>query len=222
MRRRGFTLIELLIVVAIIAILAAIAIPNFLEAQTRSKVAREKADLRSLALAHEAYRVDNNDWCIGPQDPPAPTWVDYIPANNPNWRVIDGNAVEFGQWFHLTTPIPYVTSVPRDAFHYKFNEQEIIWRDYYRMWNFTQKPDASQWGRVYSYKARLSGIQVLICGVGPDGVEDVSDGVQGDRPTVPGAAGMMFYDPTNGTISWGDVYYGLPGAGFDIFHMVQP
>ena len=57
---RGFTLIELLIVVAIIAILAAIAIPNFIEAQTRSKVSRVKADMRSLATAVEAYRVDNN------------------------------------------------------------------------------------------------------------------------------------------------------------------
>ncbi len=56
----GFTLIELLIVVAIIAILAAIAVPNFLEAQTRAKVSRVKADVRSIATALEAYRIDQN------------------------------------------------------------------------------------------------------------------------------------------------------------------
>ena len=58
--RRAFTLIELLIVVAIIAILAAIALPNFLEAQTRAKVARVHADLRTIIGAIEAYRVDHN------------------------------------------------------------------------------------------------------------------------------------------------------------------
>ncbi len=57
-QQTGFTLIELLIVVAIIAILAAIAIPNFLEAQTRTKVSRVKTDMRSAAVALEAYRVD--------------------------------------------------------------------------------------------------------------------------------------------------------------------
>src|SRR5881394_2996609 len=60
MSKRGFTLIELLIVVAIIAILAAIAVPNFLEAQTRSKVSRVKADMRTFATAVESYAVDNN------------------------------------------------------------------------------------------------------------------------------------------------------------------
>jgi type II secretion system protein G len=55
---RAFTLIELLIVVAIIAILAAIAVPNFLEAQVRSKVSREKANMRTIATALEAYRTD--------------------------------------------------------------------------------------------------------------------------------------------------------------------
>ena len=58
--RRAFTLIELLIVVAIIAILAAIAVPNFLEAQTRAKVSRAKSDLRTITTALEAYVVDTN------------------------------------------------------------------------------------------------------------------------------------------------------------------
>src|SRR5690349_9257970 len=62
---RAFTLIELLIVVAIIAILAAIAVPNFLEAQTRAKVSRVKSDQRSLATAIESYRVDNNEYPEG-------------------------------------------------------------------------------------------------------------------------------------------------------------
>ena len=65
-RLDGFTLIELLIVVALIAILAAIAVPNFLEAQTRAKVSRAKSDMRSVAIALESYRVDNNNY---------PPWV---------------------------------------------------------------------------------------------------------------------------------------------------
>ena len=58
----GFTLIELLIVVAIIAILAAIAVPNFLEAQIRAKVSRAYSDMRSLATAIESYCVDTNKY----------------------------------------------------------------------------------------------------------------------------------------------------------------
>ena len=62
---KGFTLIELLIVVAIIGIIAAIAIPNLLNAIDRGKQKRSMADLRSIGTASEAYAVDNNFYPIG-------------------------------------------------------------------------------------------------------------------------------------------------------------
>ena len=58
--QKGFTLIELLIVVAIIGIIAAIAIPNLLNAIDRGKQKRTMADLRSMGTAIEEYSIDNN------------------------------------------------------------------------------------------------------------------------------------------------------------------
>jgi type II secretion system protein G len=95
-RRRGFTLIELLIVVAIIAILAAIAVPNFLEAQTRAKVSRVEADMRSLATALEAYRIDNNRY---PEAARSGTFLSFEERLQ-----------------RVTTPIAYITSLPLDPF----------------------------------------------------------------------------------------------------------
>lgn len=91
---KGFTLIELLIVVAIIAILAAIAVPNFLEAQVRSKVSRARSDIRTIATALEAYRVN---------------WNGYPPNPDPatNFYVTPEE---------LTTPIAFITSRPLDPF----------------------------------------------------------------------------------------------------------
>jgi prepilin-type N-terminal cleavage/methylation domain-containing protein len=99
LRIRGFTLIELLIVVAIIAILAAIAVPNFLEAQVRAKVSRVKTDMRSLATALESYAVDYNH---------------YPPGVNAAWEALDP-VLDFFYWqigfeWRLTTPIAYMTS----------------------------------------------------------------------------------------------------------------
>ncbi|HUT23546.1 MAG TPA: prepilin-type N-terminal cleavage/methylation domain-containing protein, partial [Sumerlaeia bacterium] len=94
-RRAAFTLIELLIVVAIIAILAAIAVPNFLEAQVRSKVARVKSDMRSVATACESYLVDHNTYPTEPDN--TRLFLEYIAP--------------------LSTPVAYLSSLElRDPF----------------------------------------------------------------------------------------------------------
>jgi prepilin-type N-terminal cleavage/methylation domain-containing protein len=95
----GFTLIELLIVVAIIAVLAAIAVPNFLLAQTRAKITAGFAGMRSIATALEAYRVDHNGALPG---------LGYMAA---------GWADRYRFDIPLTTPVPYMSSVPQDPFY---------------------------------------------------------------------------------------------------------
>ena len=93
---KGFTLIELLIVIAIILILISIALPNFLEAQARAKVAKAAGEIRSLANSQESYYLDwksyTND-CIGSIPPP---------------HVLG--------CFQLTTPISYIKQIPFDSF----------------------------------------------------------------------------------------------------------
>src|SRR6266478_2771111 len=58
--RGGFTLVEIMIVVAIIALLAAIAVPNFLRARKRSQATRIIDDLRILDHALDQYAIDNS------------------------------------------------------------------------------------------------------------------------------------------------------------------
>ncbi|CAN5912764.1 hypothetical protein BH11GEM2_BH11GEM2_14550 [soil metagenome] len=58
-RRRGFTLVELLVVVTIIGILAAIAIPKFASTKEKAYVAQMKSDLRNLVTAEEAFFADS-------------------------------------------------------------------------------------------------------------------------------------------------------------------
>jgi len=93
--QNGFTLIELLIVVAIIVILASIALPNFLEAQVRGKVARAQAELHTVTTALEMYRADN---------------VAYPPT--PIWSLVDRDL----RLLLLTTPVAYVSGLPTEVF----------------------------------------------------------------------------------------------------------
>jgi prepilin-type N-terminal cleavage/methylation domain-containing protein len=95
-RTSAFTLIELLIVVAIIAILAAIAVPNFLEAQVRAKISRVKSDMRTVATAIESYHVDNSAY------PDAYRASDTSYFNN--------------RLMQVTSPVAYITALPVDIF----------------------------------------------------------------------------------------------------------
>ncbi|MBD3266691.1 prepilin-type N-terminal cleavage/methylation domain-containing protein [bacterium] len=96
--KKGFTLIELLIVVAIIGILAAIAVPNFLNAQMRARVARVESDFKAITTSFEMYRLDQGD---------LPRW------NLWGWAQ---------SWARFTTPIAYMSLVPIDVFESKHKE----------------------------------------------------------------------------------------------------
>ena len=84
---KGFTLIELLIVVAIIGIIAAIAIPNLLNAIDRGKQKRTMADLRSIGTAIESYSIDNNVYPVAAtlaalEPSIEPIYIRTAPAND--------------------------------------------------------------------------------------------------------------------------------------------
>ena len=78
-RRGGFTLVEIMIVVAIIALLAAIAVPGFLRARKRSQATRILNDLRMIDAAVDQYAIETNrstGFVVG-----VPDWTNYLKKN---------------------------------------------------------------------------------------------------------------------------------------------
>ena len=222
MKKKAFTLIELLIVVAIIAILAAIAVPNFLEAQTRSKISRVKADMRTVAVGCESYRVDNTH--MFPVERTAYRYMDYTayanqchtwwlyilwegPVSGTGGPIGEPNPSALGAW--ITSPVSYLASIPIDPF-------------------FTammRKFANDQWGRgVLEASCLYYGPETGAIFGWPMGA---NRNVTQVNPQYPDAGFGLFscgadlvldyapvYDPTNGTVSRGDIVYFGRGIGY--------
>lgn len=179
----GFTLIELLITVAIIAILAAIAVPNFLLAQTRTKVSRAIADQKTAATALETYSTDNSG--------------KYPAYNNPlDKALFAGEAVVFMP-ISLTTPVAYLNSLPPDVFSSVRTGVELNRNNpFFYMHNYEviYLGKVQPAGHVEDHYFRLTEerkpMQWTIWSYGPDLKDD---------------HGVILYDPTNGIVSSGDL-----------------
>jgi type II secretion system protein G len=180
---RGFTLIELLIVVAIIAILAAIAVPNFLEAQVRSKVSRVKADMRTIATAMEAYLVDFNSY-----------------VNDSDNTVGKGRQDGLAR---LTSPMAYITTLPTDPFQEQLNAGD---NDAAVNFELGSGADNAGWGTYYGAQGNQGAVQSwLLISVGTDvDPKNQADDTNGNDEW-PFGTRTVIYDPTNGTISNGDI-----------------
>jgi len=104
LNRKGFTLVEIMIVVAIIALLAAIAVPGFLRARKRSQASRILNDLRMIDSAIDQYAIENNKKT---SDPVATAdWTSYVKKGSPLYNT--GNSL-FGTGYGPQT----VDQIPR-------------------------------------------------------------------------------------------------------------
>ena len=136
---KGFTFVDFLIVAAAIAILAAIAIPNFAVSQQRARISRVINDLRSLSVAMESYWVDLKKY-------PCRT----SPAYGAGWSAADLWAEYLTG---LTTPISYISSVRlSDPFISRMQYPAWFPKDSCGSYFFTQYGDADgtqrSWGAM--------------------------------------------------------------------------
>ncbi|MEW6234911.1 MAG: prepilin-type N-terminal cleavage/methylation domain-containing protein [Candidatus Omnitrophota bacterium] len=176
--RRAFTLIELLIVVAIIGVLAAIAVPNFLNAQMRARIAKVQSDHKSLGTALEMYLLENNSY--------------------PGDHDLDNYMNQECGLFKLTTPISYMSALPHDPFVNRKmrlyisqtgNAYAAEGRDDYEMGSGSDNQGAN---RKHAYS---------LMSYGPDLLDDNSS-----HDPFPFFTDMDRYDATNGLKSSGNIF----------------
>ncbi len=187
----GFTLIELMVVVAVIGILSAIAVPNMLEAQARSKVSRARADMKALANAIESYATDNGR-------PP----FDGEPGFT-YWGWVNSLS-------QVTTPVAYITSLPVDPFQYPGlqNPTRPGHTHFLSNGKHTFDYSTSYWNDIPNdvamteiWRAHFGYSTWKITSAGPDNTHTFGL--------------TVLYDPTNGTLSFGDLI--LSQSGSDAF-----
>lgn len=209
-KQQAFTLIELLIVVAIIAILAAIAVPNFLEAQTRAKIARNRADMRAIATGIETYHIDFNQY---------PIWE----AHKTGIWYPSGTALvswPFHIWVpsRLTSPIAYLSSLPFDPFQPRV--QHPTWSDPNTEWGrgmlfkrhvylpisyMMHRTNRQAW---YTQALRVAGDYIILSN-GPD--KEYYNTPPGGSNTDLRA--FIDYDASNGTVSLGNIIRSQKNGG---------
>jgi prepilin-type N-terminal cleavage/methylation domain-containing protein len=205
-QKQGFTLIELLIVVAIIAILAAIAVPNFLEAQVRSKVSRVKTDMRSLATAIEAYAVDNKSH----PSSKVPRHMVQVGTSAYSGRSVFNPGVTSAvspRFIWLTSPVAYISSVFTDPFVIMgkvknpggIADPQYDCYDYIMAKDFWNPPTEQRGSGI------TSGAMWRLCSAGPDGMICYGGGTRSQVNANPEWKKGVDYDPTNGTVSPGDI-----------------
>lgn len=219
-RLKGFTLIELLIVVAIIAILAAIAVPNFLEAQVRAKVSRVKADLRSLATGIESYYVDNNSYPAHNESSANYGANNFLPAttgassrNIPTFQIRQNPVTD--QLMTLTTPVAFITTLFTDPFAdskgavFAYSNARRAFGVGWIAWSYG--PDTDE--KTPHATSALAGGDIGFSSAPRGGLASVSTPALtvGDtyyNPNNPRSPSLIeaTYDPTNGTTSSGDVF----------------
>lgn len=191
-RISGFTLIELLFAVAIVAILTAIAVPNYLEDQTRSKVSRVKSDMRHLSLAFEAYFVDRHQYPL--------TYEKY--RDGPN---VYGTLPLVRRIQQVTTPVAYLTTLPNDPFPHK-DWENAPGNQTYIYCRGDARPE------VWQAKEWVGPDCWLLNSAGPDqNIESISYWTPVEIYSSGLSGFVRRYDPSNGTLSPGDIFLWGPG-----------